>query len=100
VSSIVQPRNCTLAGTGIVAVLCQVKVAVLTLASPIAWLVLVYVLRTRISGAVRAGIARLPAEARFLVPAGVARGLFTMTWAQAHRDPLAWASCRGSCSPR
>lgn len=86
-TGIVPVGNC--AGlSGPLASLCSVKLAVLTLLAPAVMLVAVFLLRRPIAAVVRRSVERLPDVARFLVGPALATALFTLTWSNAHQDPL------------
>jgi hypothetical protein len=89
-TGIVPVGDCFGVPQGPLAYACSAKVALLTLAAPVALLAAVYLLRRRIADVIRRGIERMPHAARFLVGPSVASGLFVLTWANAHMDALQW----------
>src|SRR3981081_2388458 len=70
----------------IVLYLCSAKVGLVALAGPLAILLIATLYREHLARAIRRGVTRAPAEARFLIAPMVATALFTASWAGAHWD--------------
>src|SRR5688500_18507402 len=82
--------DCFSVPEGPLAYACSAKVALLTLAAPVALLAAVFLLRRRIAEMIKRNVEGMPQAARFLVGPSVATALFTLTWANAHMDVLQW----------
>jgi Double zinc ribbon len=65
---------------------CSAKVALLTVAGPLAVIALLLLLRGVLGAGLRRLIARLPEDARFLAAPALATVMFVMSWADVHKD--------------
>lgn len=89
-TGIVPVGDCFGVPQGPLAYACSAKVALLTLAAPVALLAAAFFLRRRIAEIIKRSVERMPQAARFLVGPSVATALFVLTWANAHMDALQW----------